>query len=171
MKKKISLVSYYLFANRLPSSFFPFGTLFNSFRIILAKNFLSIGKNCKLQPRVNLGNGNEIIIGDYCMINENVYIEGATIGNYVMIAPNVVIYSRTHIFSSTDIPMLLQGQTIKTPCILEDDVWIGKNSILMPGVRIGKGSIVGAGSVVTKDVEPYTIVGGVPAKYIRSRID
>src|SRR5688572_12963221 len=106
MKKKISLLVYYSLANRLPSSFFPLGSLFNKFRILLAKNFLSIGNNCKLQPRVNLGDGNEIVIGNYCMINENVYIEGAKIGNYVMISPNVTIYSSTHVTESTDIPMV-----------------------------------------------------------------
>lgn len=169
MKKRISLLIYYLIANRLPSSFFPAGFYFNKIRVLLARNFLSIGNNCKIQPRVNLGDGNEIIIGNNCMINEDVYIEGASIGDYVMIAPNATIYASSHIHSSTEIPMQMQGQTLKKICIIEDDVWIGKSVIVMPGVRIGKGSIVGAGSVVTKNVEPYSIVAGVPAKFIRSR--
>ena len=54
--------------------------------------------------------------------------------------------------------------------IVEDDVWIGRSAIIMPGVKIGKGSIVGAGSVVTKDIEPFSVVGGVPSKLIKKRI-
>ncbi|UKJ07069.1 acyltransferase [Solitalea lacus] len=169
MKKKISLIFYYFIANRLPSSFFPLGPSFNKLRVGLAKNFLTIGDNCKIQPRVNLGDGNGISIGSHCMINENVYIQGATIGNYVMIAPNVAIYSNTHKFDRTDIPMALQGKTIEIPCEIEDDVWIGRNVVIMPGLKIGKGSIIGAGAFVAKDVEPYSIVGGVPAKLIRKR--
>jgi len=69
------------------------------------------------------------------------------------------------------IPMNRQGWSEDRPVCIEDDVWIGSRVILLPGVRIGKGSIVGAGSVVTRDVEPYAIVAGNPARKIRSRID
>lgn len=171
MKKKISLLIYYILANRLPPSIFPLGRFYNSFRIKLAKKFLTIGENCKIQPRVNFGDGNKIIIGDYCVINEYVYIQQAIIGNYVMISPNVVIYANFHIFDRTDIPMVFQGRTVEQPCIIEDDVWIGKNVVIMPALRIGKGSIIGAGAVVTKNVAPYSIVGGVPARFIRSRLN
>jgi acetyltransferase-like isoleucine patch superfamily enzyme len=156
-------------ANRLPSSFFPLGMVFNKFRVVLAGNFLKIGRNCKIQPRVNFGDGNSIVIGDHCMINENVYIQQAIIGNYVMIAPNAALYANSHLFENRDIPMVLQGKSIEQACIIEDDVWIGRNAVIMPGIRIGTGSIVGAGAVVTKDVEPYSIIGGVPAKLIRKR--
>ncbi|MES2266921.1 MAG: acyltransferase [Bacteroidota bacterium] len=169
MKKRISLLLYYFIANRLPSSFFPMGTFFNKIRTSLAGNFLKVGQNCKIQPRVNFGDGNEIEIGDHCMINEDVYIQKAVIGNYVMIAPNVAIYSSTHIFDDINIPMVLQGKTIDAGCIIEDNVWIGRNVVIMPGITIGTGSIVGAGSVVTKNVEQYSIVGGVPAKLLRKR--
>jgi acetyltransferase-like isoleucine patch superfamily enzyme len=169
LKKKISLLIYYFLANRLPSSFFPLGGMFNKLRIGLAGNFLKIGKNCKIQPRVNFGDGNNIVIGDNCMINENVYIQQAIIGNYVMIAPNVAIYSNSHIYSRLDIPMILQEKTEEQPCIIEDDVWIGRNAVIMPAIRIGSGSIIGAGAVVTKNVEPYSIMGGVPARLIKKR--
>lgn len=169
MKKKFSLLIYYFIANRLPASYFPMGSFFNWVRVRLAKNFLKIGKNSRIYPRVNLGDGNGITIGHYCRINENVYIEGGIIGNYVMIAPNVTIYSSSHIFERTDIPMVMQGQSEKVPSVIEDDVWIGKNAIIMPGLKIGTGSIIGAGAVVTKNIEPYSIVGGIPAKLIRKR--
>lgn len=169
MKRQLSLFLYYFLANRLPSSFFPGGIFFNKLRVGLASNLLTIGKNCKIQPRVNFGDGNKIVIGDYCMINENVYIQTAIIGNYVMIAPNVALYANNHLFDHTDIPMVLQGKSSEVPCIIEDDVWIGRGVVVMPGVRIGTGSIIGSGAVVTKDVAPYSIMGGVPAKLLKKR--
>jgi acetyltransferase-like isoleucine patch superfamily enzyme len=170
VKKRISLLLYYFIANRLPSSFFPAGKLFNKIRTSLAGNFLTIGSNSKIQPRVNFGDGNDIIIGRHCMINENVYIQKAIIGDYVMIAPNVALYATSHVFDRLDIPMVLQGKTTEEACIIEDNVWIGRNAVIMPGIRIGSGSIVGSGAVVTKDVEQNSIVGGVPAKLLRKRI-
>lgn len=146
------------------------GKMFNKIRTSLAGNFLSVGRNCKIQPRVNFGDGNDITIGDHCMINEDVYIQKATIGNYVMIAPNVALYATSHVFDRLDIPMVLQGKTTEQACVIEDNVWIGRNAVIMPGIRIGTGSIVGAGAVVTKNIEPNSIVGGVPAKLLKKRI-
>ena len=78
---------------------------------------------------------------------------------------------KPHQFSRTDIPMRLQGHRQYQPVLIEDDVWIGARAIILPGLRIGKGAIVGAGSVVTKDVPPYAICVGNPARVIKSRID
>ena len=64
---------------------------------------------------------------------------------------------------------MFSGRDVLKPTYIGDDVWIGKHSVIMTGVKIGNGAIVAAGSVVTKDVEPYTIVGGVPAKFIKMR--
>lgn len=146
------------------------GTLFNKIRTSLAGNFLKIGSDCKIQPRVNFGDGNDIEIGHHCMINEDVYIQKAIIGNYVMIAPNVALYATSHVFEDLDIPMVLQGKTREEACIIEDNVWIGRNAVVMPGIRIGSGSIVGSGAVVTKNIEQNSIVGGVPAKLLKKRI-
>ncbi len=92
-----------------------------------------------------------------------------TIGNDVMMGPDVVILSGGHVFDRTDIPMRLQGGKKSRPTVIGDDVWIGTRAIIMPGVRIGSGVIIGAGAVVTKDVPDYAIVGGVPAKVLRYR--
>ncbi|MCO4293682.1 hypothetical protein NF867_12485 [Solitalea sp. MAHUQ-68] len=170
MKKQVSLIIYYLVANKLPSSYFPLGKLFNSIRFFLIKQFINqLGKNTKIQQNVRFGNGKEITIGSFCAINENVYIQKASIGNYVMIAPNVAIIGSSHDFESVEIPMIFQGTNRNIGPTIDDDVWIGRNAIIMPGVQIGKGSIIGAGAVVTKDIEPYSIVGGVPAKLIKYR--
>jgi maltose O-acetyltransferase len=85
-----------------------------------------------------------------------------------MIAPEVIILTLGHRHDSIETPMCGQGG-YATKVIIEDDVWIGIRVIVLPGVKIGKGSIVGAGAVVTKDVPPWTIVGGVPAKVIKRR--
>jgi maltose O-acetyltransferase len=93
-----------------------------------------------------------------------------TIGADVMMGPDVVILTTNHIFENTDIPMDQQGIANELPVTIEDDVWIGTRVIILPGRHIGRGSIIGAGSVVTKDIPPFAIVGGNPAKVIRYRI-
>lgn len=128
-----------------------------------------VGKKCELEPGIDPGFRPNLVIGDFCQINKGVQLRDAIIGNYVMIAPNCVLLDRMHSFENLDIPMALQGGTGKIPPVLHDDVWLGQNVIVMPGIEIGKGAIVAAGSVVTKNVEPYSIVGGVPARLIRKR--
>lgn len=118
---------------------------------------------------VYIGDASNLKIGSNCQINENVFIQGARIGSYVMIAPNVSVLTKGHEFEDVNIPMVQQGDTKESIPIIEDDVWIGRGAIIMPGVILGKGSIIGAGAVVTKDVEPYSIVGGIPAKLLRKR--
>lgn len=121
-----------------------------------------------------VGNGRDIEIGDYSAIGPRAYIGGIGsggslhIGNYVMMAPDVIILTQQHRHDRLDIPMCYQGKIDKKVTI-EDDVWIGMRAIIMPGVTIGKGAIIGAGAVVTKNVEPYSIVGGVPAQTIKKR--
>ena len=93
------------------------------------------------------------------------------LGSYVMMGTHCLLISRNHRFDDCSIPMCRQGFRPDRPIVIEDDVWIGSRVIILPGVVIGKGSIIGAGSVVTKDVEPYTIVGGNPAKLIGKRCE
>lgn len=114
---------------------------------------------------------NRMIINEKTSINRNFFINargGLSIGKNVLIGPYVIIYTTNHIYSDISIPINEQGQT-EEAVIIEDDVWIGAKAIILPGVNIGKGSIVAAGAVVTKDVPPYSIVGGIPAKIIRNR--
>jgi len=125
--------------------------------------------NNYFEEGIYIGNGKDVIIGKHCHINENVFIQGAIIGDFVMIAPNVSILNSTHNYTSIDLPMIMQGEEKNMNPTIEDDVWIGRNAVIMQNVIIGKGSIVGAGAIVTKNVEPYSIVGGVPAKLIKKR--
>lgn len=125
----------------------------------------TIWSGCKILSPQN------VEIGDYTFINENCILSGHAnlkIGNFVMIGPNCLISTSDHRYSEYQKPMRLQG-LILAPIIIEDDVWLGANVVILPGVRVKRGSIVGANSVVTKDVDAFTIVGGVPAKLIKGR--
>lgn len=91
-------------------------------------------------------------------------------GDQVMMAPDVVIMAVTHDISNPDIPMIsIVDALIETPVFIGNDVWLGTRCIVMPGVTIGDHAVVAANSVVTKDVPPYAVVGGVPAKLIKMR--
>lgn len=92
------------------------------------------------------------------------------IGEDVMMGPNVIIMTSSHRHDDINTHMIFQGNTPPNMVKIEDDCWMGFNVIILPGVRIGKGSIIGAGAVVTKSVPPYSVVGGVPAKVIKSRL-
>lgn len=171
MISKFGLILYYLVVSRLPNS--RYLRIFNTVRVWYVKNVLKVlcsSEGSVIQERVYLSSGRDkVTVGEFCQINENVFIQGANIGNYVLIAPNVTILASSHKYERTDIPISNQGEEFK-PVRIEDDVWIGRNVIIMPGLKIGHGSIIGAGAVVTRDVNPYSIMGGVPAKLIRKRI-
>ena len=168
--KRIYLIVYYMIISKLPNS--RFCKVFNTIRVWYVSKILKIMRyNSKsfIENRIFISDAKNVSIGIECQINENVFIQGAKIGDHVMIAPNTVILTSTHNFSRTDIPMIHQGATKEIFSTIEDDVWIGRNVVIMPGIRIGKGSIIAAGAIVTKDVEEYSIIGGVPAKLIRKR--
>lgn len=112
----------------------------------------------------------EVSLGDNSGIGVNAVISSyVTIGNDVMMGPECIILTSNHGMDRKDIPMWKQPSSQPRPVVIGDDVWIGSRVIILPGVHIGNGSVIGAGSVVTKDVEPYSIVGGNPAKRIRMR--
>ena len=104
------------------------------------------------------------MIGGQCAITGHIKI-----GDNVLIGPNVVLRASDHIYSSVEVPIRMQGHRFGS-IIIGDDVWLGSNVIVTSGVNIGGGCVVGAGSVVTKDLPPMTLCVGVPAKPIRSRI-
>lgn len=117
-------------------------------------------------PGMGLKIGNNSSIGPYSYIGCSGYIE---IGNNVMISPRVSIYAENHLFGDPGVPMINQG-VARSSVIIEDDCWIASHSVILAGVKIGTGSVVGAGSIVTKDVPPFSIVAGNPARVIKSRI-
>lgn len=169
--KKLWLLIYYLVGFNLPSRYFPFGVQFSRFRALIVKRILgkACGKNLEIEAGVLLGKFDDVTIGNDVQINERSRLRNVDIGNSVMIAPEVYVLHSGHGYSRLDVPMRFQGETKYGKTIIEDDVWIGARAIILPGRRICKGAIVAAGSVVTKDVNPFEIVGGNPARIIGNR--
>ena len=125
------------------------------------KTFYAGGKS-KISP--------DLVAGVYSYIGPNCLIyPKVNIGAYTMLANNVSIIGGDHNFSKIGIPIIFSGRGILNETFIGKDVWIGAFSIIMTGVKIGDGSIIGAGSVVTKDIEPYCVYAGVPAKKIKNR--
>lgn len=111
-----------------------------------------------------------ITIGRFCQINQNAVLRGQIcVGNHVMIANNVTIVAGGHDHLDLTMPMRFQGGT-SSPISIEDDVWIGASATILGGITICRGTIVGAGAVVTKSFPAYSVLGGVPARLLRSRI-
>ncbi len=172
MLRFVFLVFYYCFAKHLPGSYTPWiGNLCNTIRVRCVKHiFKKCGKITTMDRNAYFGTGEEIEIGDYSGIGANCIVPKNTIiGKYVMMAPDVYIIDNNHRFDDIKIPMCFQGKSSNLQTIIEDDCWIGARVMIMPGRRIGKGSIIAAGAVITKDVEPYSVMGGNPAKLIKIR--
>lgn len=123
---------------------------------------INIDKGCDIPFDLVIGHNSGI--GMYSKIGSKV-----TIGSNVMIAPECYIYTQNHNFNRLDIPMCEQGISKAKPVIIGDDVWIGIRVTILSGVKIGQGAVIGAGSIVTKNVEPYSIVAGNPARIVKFR--
>ena len=167
-KTKILYVLYSIFAAWLPESRrmkigYKLRYFFGKRIVSYCGRNVNFEKNSYFTPLLSIGDNSGI--GVNCEVNGEV-----SIGNDVMMGPEVVIYTSGHNHERTDIPMRLQGMSESSPVTIGNDVWIGRRAIIMPGVHIGDGCIIGAGAVVTKDVPSFSVVGGVPAKIIKSRI-
>jgi acetyltransferase-like isoleucine patch superfamily enzyme len=114
-------------------------------------------------PHAFIRIGRDSLIGELNVLRGQ---GGITIGDRVYTAPSVQMLAVNHIFADPTRPMVEQGITAEG-IVIEDDVWIGAGAIITDGVRVGKGAVVAAGAVVTKDVLPHTVVGGVPARILK----
>ncbi|MBF6588994.1 MAG: acyltransferase [Ktedonobacterales bacterium] len=136
---------------------------------------VSIGRFAMIRPSGYYGGelGEGLSVGDHSNIGAYCYIGCAgfiRIGSNVMMSPRVSLYAENHNFAEVTRPMKEQGVT-RAPIVIEDDCWIASHSVILAGVTIGRGSIIAAGSVVTRDVPPYSIVAGSPARVLRSRLE
>ncbi len=161
---------YYLFARHLPCSDLPYSLGAKQLRRLLCKAmFKSMGKNVNIEHGAFFASGRDIEIGNNSGLGLNCRVTGPLkIGNDVMMGPNVMIFTQNHETENILKPMRLQTAQKKAVTI-GNDVWIGANVMILPGVTIGDGAILAAGAVVTKNVAPYSIVGGNPAKEIKKR--
>lgn len=126
---------------------------------------VDIKSNCVILGASNLSLGSRISIHPFCYIDATGGIE---IGSDVSIAHSSSILSTEHVFESLELPIRDQG-LIERKTIIGDDVWIGAGARILAGVSVGTGAVVAAGAVVTADVAAHTVVGGVPARVLKSR--
>ncbi len=137
------------------------------------KRFKQVGRNLEIEYPYHLTTNEQISFGNDVYIGPQSYIAGdggLIIGDGVMIGPMVYIQTSNHNYNSVDVQALpYDHRVIKKPIHIGDYVWIGGRVTILPGVRIGEGAVIGASSVVTKDVPPLAIVAGNPAKVLKYR--
>lgn len=145
-------------------------------RRIRLVGFKSVGKNVIISEKSSFFKKKNISIGNnvYIGVNANFISSNADIhiGSHIMFGPNVTLITGSHRYNYVGKYLInVKDKLSKNDedIFIENDVWIGTSSIILKGVKIGRGSIIGAGSIVTKDVLPYSIVGGNPAKHIKYR--
>jgi acetyltransferase-like isoleucine patch superfamily enzyme len=146
------------------------GKLRSSFWRLFVKK---MGREVYLLKNCTLLSPEGIEFGDFVWVNHHTSLSGQgglKIGNFVMIGPNCNVLTSTHNFHEWTKPMSHQGVS-NGAVEIGDDVWIGANAVILPNVKIGRGSVIGANAVVSTDVEPFSIVGGVPAKLIKYRFE
>lgn len=133
-------------------------------------NFKSVGKQFYCGKRLIIEPGT-VSLGDYVYIGHhcNLSVKKLVIQDYVMLASDVAVVGGDHRFDKVGTPIIFSGRGEGKGVVIERDVWIGHGSIILDGVTVGEGSVVAAGSIVTKDVFPYSIYAGVPAKKIKDR--
>jgi acetyltransferase-like isoleucine patch superfamily enzyme len=138
------------------------------------KDLIEIGEGTEISEYVIIKTlKNKVKIGKFVQLNPFTVIyggSGVVIGNNVMIAPHCMIASGNHDYKQTNYPMRFAGTLTKGPIVIEENVWIGANCTITDGVRIGKESLIAANSVVINNVEEWSIMSGVPAVKIGSRL-
>ena len=129
----------------------------------------SLGRQSVIESYCCINNAvGDVVIGDYTRIGiHNTIIGPVTIGNHVNLAQSITVTALNHNFDDANKRIDEQGVST-SQTVIDDDVWIGANAVILPGVTIGRHCVVAAGAVVTKDVPDNTLVGGVPAKVIKT---
>ena len=133
---------------------------------------VTIGKESQIMEYVIIRDHAKMTIGEFVQVGPFCVFfpdGGITIGNNVLIGPHCIFAAANHDYVQTDVPIRFSGAVSKGPIVIEDNVWISANCTITDGVTIGHDAVIGANSVITKNVLPYEIVGGTPAKHLGSR--
>lgn len=149
------------------------GCVFEEGALVFHPENVSLGRNVYVGHQAILKGyyRNEMVLGDHTWIGQQCFLHsagGITVGARVGIGPGVKVLTSVHAEAGRDVPILFSPIEF-SPVFIEDDVDIGVNAVILPGVRVGRGAQVGAGAVVTEDVPPYAVVAGVPARVLRLR--
>ena len=170
VKKIIGEILYNFIGKHLPKSSARYAFGAKKIRYLCAKLMLErCGKNVNIESNASITSSLEIGNNSGIGIASRIYGK-VCIGNNVLMGPEVIILTSGHNYENMNVLIQEQGSLKEKPVIIGDDVWIGARAIILPGVEIGNGAVIGAGAVVTKNVPPYSVVGGVPAKIIKCRI-
>lgn len=169
--RSIALAIYYLVGIRLPTRPVPGWRLGYFLRRKLVSLIAeSCGNGVIVKKGAYIGSGRGLKIGDNSQLGHNSRIgPEVRIGENVVMGPDVIIMTTSHAFDDATRPIRLQGELPIRPIVIGNDVWIGTRVVILPGVIIGDGAIIGACSVVTRNVLPSAIVAGNPARLIRMR--
>lgn len=165
---KLSLFLYLSFEHFF--NLFPDIFIGNRLRRMFYKFYMkSIGKDVIINVFTHFEVPQKISIGNNCSFNRGCWISGGgglQILDDVIMGPNVIIHTANHNYSNPNLPFRLQGHSFKS-VLIKQNVWIGANAIILPGVTINENCIIGAGSVVTKEMPANSLIGGTPAKVIK----
>lgn len=166
---KLHRILYELLGKHLPRTYTPLvGKAAKNIRYRLVKGFAeSVGQDVVIEKNAVIPSS--LRIGSHSGIGINAFIDGeVTLGDYVMMGPEVAIYTRNHQHRLDGIPFCLQGYEERQPVTIGSNVWIGTRCIILPGVRIGDNVVLGAGSVVTRDIPSDVVAAGNPARVVKS---
>ncbi|MBN1420385.1 MAG: acyltransferase [Planctomycetes bacterium] len=142
-------------------------------RRLLARRFARCGKLPYILEGCRFMNPHLLELGDRVRMSQGVVINaggGVRIGDCVGIGPSVKIWSVNHRYDRLDVPIYAQGW-VQAPVVIEDDVWLAANCFVKPGVTIGRGSVLSAGTVLAKSVRPFSLVAGNPGRVVGYRVD
>ena len=171
IKQAFFLTLYYGFARWLPPSFYPGGKLWRGIRVCCCRNiFEHCGLRVNIERGESFGPGTHVRIGNDSGLGINARIKRNTIiGDNVMMGPGFVVQESRHCIDRTDIPMNRQPVLPPQQVVIGNDVWIGSDVMAIGNRQIADGSVIGARTVLVKDFEPFSIVGGNPSRLIRNR--
>ncbi len=154
-----------MFISRLPGGF-------GSFIRRHFYGFASCGRDCLLLENVWVEYPERLTIGEHVNVARGVIVNAAgtvEIDDWVLLGPDVIIYSQDHVFDGIDVPISMAPDR-RAPIRIGRAAWVASRAIITAGVTIGEGAVVAAGAVVTRDVPPFTLVAGVPARVVRERV-